>query len=108
MSQIVVESGVTTFERIAIMVRGLEVGHAYLFVIVNDKNVYGHVEDVVVSEQYRGQGLGKRLMEEIEVRANAHGCSCLRLTSNPSRIAARRLYESLGFEPVSEGFRKEL
>lgn len=108
MSQIVVERGVTTFERVAIVIDGLEVGHAYLFIIANDNIVYGHVEDVVVFEQYRGQGFGKVLMEKIEERAKIYRCSCLRLTSNPSRIVARGLYESLGFKLVSEGFRKEL
>ena len=58
------------------------------------------VEDVVVSADYRGKGLGRRLINHaIEYcRENLSPCT-LMLTSNPARIAANELYRTSGFEP---------
>lgn len=56
------------------------------------------VEDVVVDTEYRNKGIAKALMQsaiEIARRAGANGVS---LTSNPQRVAANRLYLSLGFQ----------
>ena len=60
----------------------------------------GWVEDVVVSTEYRGEGLGRRLINHaIEYcRENLSPCT-LMLTSNPARIAANELYRTSGFEP---------
>ena len=58
------------------------------------------VEDVVVSADYRGKGLGRRLINHaIEYcRENLSPCT-LMLTSNPARVAANKLYRTSGFEP---------
>lgn len=58
----------------------------------------GWIEDVVVAESSRGQGLGKQLTEYAIQFAREHGVRSLMLTSNPARIAANHLYPSLGFE----------
>ncbi|NDV46237.1 GNAT family N-acetyltransferase [Paludibacter sp. 221] len=60
--------------------------------------VKGWIEDVVVDEQYRGKGLGKKIMEHALSFTKSLGVDTLMLTSNPSRIAANKLYHSLGFE----------
>ena len=57
------------------------------------------IEDVVVDNAYRGQGLGRMLVEEAIEQARGWGAETLMLTSNPKRIAANALYRSLGFEP---------
>lgn len=56
------------------------------------------IEDVVVSEDYRGQGIARRLLETAiaEVPKEAR---FINLTSNPRREAAQHLYTSLGFQP---------
>lgn len=56
------------------------------------------VEDVVVDAGRRGQGIGRRLMEDALRRAAARGCYKLALSSNRQRGAAHRFYEALGFE----------
>lgn len=57
------------------------------------------IEDVVVDNAYRGQGLGRMLVEEAIEQARGWGAETLMLTSNSKRIAANALYRSLGFEP---------
>ena len=55
------------------------------------------VEDVVVDESARGQGVGAALTTEAVRLAQADGARTVDLTSRPSREAANRLYERLGF-----------
>jgi len=56
------------------------------------------IEDVVVDESARGQGVGAALTQEAIRLAQAVGARTVDLTSRPSREAANRLYERLGFE----------
>ncbi|MYB10077.1 MAG: GNAT family N-acetyltransferase [Acidimicrobiia bacterium] len=56
------------------------------------------IEDVVVDERSRGQGVGRTLNEAALEVARAAGAVTVDLTSRPSREAANRLYLSLGFE----------
>ncbi len=56
------------------------------------------IEDVVVDEAARGKGAGAALTEHALAIARAAGARTVDLTSRPSREAAGRLYERLGFE----------
>jgi ribosomal protein S18 acetylase RimI-like enzyme len=56
------------------------------------------IEDVVVDEAARGKGVGAALTQEAVRQAQAAGARTVDLTSRPTRQAANRLYERLGFE----------
>lgn len=56
------------------------------------------IEDVVVDAQMRGRGVGEALTREAVRIAGTHGARTVELTSRPSREAANRLYQRLGFE----------
>jgi ribosomal protein S18 acetylase RimI-like enzyme len=56
------------------------------------------IEDVVVDESARGQGVGEALSLAALDRAVALGARTVDLTSRPSRAAANRLYQRMGFE----------
>ncbi len=56
------------------------------------------IEDVVVDDSVRGQGLGEQLVREAIEVARARGAKSVELTSNPRREAANRLYQRVGFE----------
>ena len=55
------------------------------------------IEDVVVDESARGQGIGEVLTREALRLAEAAGARTVDLTTRPSREAAARLYERAGF-----------
>lgn len=58
------------------------------------------IEDVVVDDRFRGKSFGRQLVEHaIRYAGSLAGSSTLMLTSNPSRMAANKLYRSAGFEP---------
>ena len=55
------------------------------------------IEDVVVDESLRGSGLGRRLVEHAIDYCREEGIDTVYLTSNPKRVAANALYQSVGF-----------
>jgi ribosomal protein S18 acetylase RimI-like enzyme len=57
------------------------------------------IEDVVVDEAARGNGVAEALNRAAIDRARAGGAVSIDLTSRPSREAANRLYQRIGFEP---------
>jgi ribosomal protein S18 acetylase RimI-like enzyme len=55
------------------------------------------IEDVVVDESARGQGIAKELVQAALNQAKRAGAATVDLTSRPSREAANALYRGLGF-----------
>lgn len=72
-------------------------GMATLIVCLMPTGRKGWVEDVVVDREARGRGYGHLLMKTLIRKARRLELSSLNLTSKPTRAAAHRLYESLGF-----------
>lgn len=77
--------------------------------LIGESEPFMVIENVVVSSKVRRQGIGRKLMLEIEEIARQHGCSYMILVSGGQRVEAHRMYESLGYrEEHVEGFRKHL
>ena len=75
------------------------VGCATLCVFESPTGRKASVEDVVVLPAYRGQGIGRTLLQRIiDFAKNKLAPIDLRLTSNPVRTEANALYLSMGFE----------
>jgi len=58
------------------------------------------IDDVVVDDAGRGKGVGEALSRRAIELAREAGAKSISLTSRPSREAANRLYQRLGFQPV--------
>lgn len=62
------------------------------------------IEDVVVDEKFRGKGAGRALVRAaIDYVKTKEELPVIYLTSNPSRVSARSLYRSEGFEEYKTG-----
>jgi len=59
------------------------------------------IEDVVVDDSARGHGVGQALNLTAIEEARKRGAITVDLTSRPSREAANRLYQRIGFEARS-------
>jgi ribosomal protein S18 acetylase RimI-like enzyme len=55
------------------------------------------IEDVVVDGNARGKGVGEALSRRAVEISGDHGAKTVELTSRPSREAANRLYQRIGF-----------
>jgi ribosomal protein S18 acetylase RimI-like enzyme len=77
---------------------GSIVGTLTLVVFRIPTGVGAWIEDVVVDERARRQGVGEALMTAAIRLAEGSGARHLNLTSRPDREAANRLYRRLGFD----------
>lgn len=76
----------------------LIVAYAGCWVLANE----GHITNVAVDPDYQGQGLGRRLMNELTSRIKALGVDSMTLEVRPSNTVAINLYTSLGFRSVGQ------
>lgn len=80
---------------------GVIYGSMTLVVFAIPTGIRAWIEDVVVDEAARGKGVGHDLNSEAIKLATELGAKTIDLTSRPSREAANRLYQRLGFEERS-------
>jgi ribosomal protein S18 acetylase RimI-like enzyme len=74
------------------------VGMLTLIVYRVPTGVRARIEDVIVDESARGQGIAVALVERALDIARAKGADGVALTSNPRREAANKLYQKVGFK----------
>ena len=86
---------------------GTEIARGYLYLLRNDlhKNPFGFMEDIFVQEEFRGQGNGARLVNEIISEAKKRGCYKLICTSRHEKVKVHGLYKGLGFKDHGKEFR---
>lgn len=58
----------------------------------------GEITNVMIKAEYRGQGLGRRMLNELLARGRRLGAGSFTLEVRTGNTNAIRLYESLGFE----------
>lgn len=66
------------------------------------------IEGVRVATAHRGTGIGEALMQHALARAAQAGCTLVQLTTDATRVDARRFYERLGFESTHVGLKLRL
>lgn len=67
-----------------------------------------YVDDLFTDEKERSKGIGKLLLQHLELKARALGCNVLTLDSGVQRIAAHKFYFREGMHIPSFCFRKSL
>ena len=73
------------------------IGAANLTVYRVPTGIRAIIEDVIVDESARGQGIGEALVRRCLEIAHTKGASGVSLTSNLKRLAANKLYQKMGF-----------
>lgn len=66
------------------------------------------IEDLIVSEDVRGSGIGTKLMTAIHEYGKSRGCGYAILVSSGFRKRAHHFYEKNGYTEDVRGFRKDL
>jgi ribosomal-protein-alanine acetyltransferase len=76
-----------------------EAGRVIGFVIARCATAEWEIENVVVAPEKRNRGLGIKIIRELLLQAQSAGATSVLLEVRESNLAARRLYEKLGFSP---------
>lgn len=95
LAEMIAHPGTTIF---VARVDGVIVGTLTLVVFRIPTGVRAIIEDVVTDADARGKGVGAALTQAAIAHASSTGARTVDLTSRPSREAANRLYQRLGFE----------
>lgn len=82
------------------------IASACLCVVHTPEHTLGFVEAIVIRSDYRGLHLGLQLMNHLMSEARRLGINVLQLTSNPKRVAANSMYQSLDFSLYDTNFYK--
>lgn len=72
---------------------GILLGYAVMMLAVDE----AHLLNISVARAYQGRGLGRALLNHLVEVARRHGAQMMFLEVRPSNLAARALYESMGF-----------
>ncbi len=72
------------------------VGYAVLWCIADE----GELANIAIRDDYRGRGLGARLLEHVLKTAEAKGVRSLYLEVRPSNKPALKLYRAMGFREI--------
>lgn len=82
--------------------RDVVVGMATVQLVVStaEGDLAALVEDVIVEEGLRGEGIGRRLVEAIEEWARARNATRLQLLTEADNVNALRFYERIGWRPT--------
>jgi len=95
LAEIITDSGTTVF---VASVDDLVVGTLTLVMFRIPTGVRAFIEDVVTDEAGRGKGVASAMTRAALEHARSAGARTVDLTSRPSREAANRLYQHLGFK----------
>lgn len=64
---------------------------------LHHENNVAEIEELFISENSRGKGIGKILLNKAEDIAKAKNCEIIELSSNQRRIDAHKFYQREGF-----------
>jgi ribosomal protein S18 acetylase RimI-like enzyme len=68
----------------------------------NDRETgIGHIPNIAVANGYRGQGIGRRLLEHVIQVLSRQGMSHVRIETLADNSVGEHLYLSLGFEEIT-------
>jgi GNAT superfamily N-acetyltransferase len=76
--------------------------------VADDVRQHGTVTDLIVDEEYRGQGIGQKLLVEAERLTREAGHKRLVIGALVANERAERTYRQFGFEPYVTIMKKEL
>ncbi|MGD9914953.1 MAG: N-acetyltransferase family protein [Rhizobiaceae bacterium] len=61
-----------------------------------------YIQDIVVDRDFRGQGIGERLLREVARLTHAEGARYMRLAVDVENLSAQAFYDRLGFQLVKD------
>lgn len=75
---------------------GVVIGYAGVWIILDE----GHITNIAVHPDYRGMGVGSKIVEALVRTSKREGATALTLEVRKTNTVAQNLYRRYGFEPV--------
>ena len=72
--------------------------------LLHHSALIGEIQEMYVIEEFRGNGIGKLLIEELKKSAISKDIHQVEVVSNTKRLRAHRFYEEEGFTHTSSKF----
>lgn len=66
------------------------------------------IDEIIIDENYRNQGYGKKLIDELSIFAKKHNCQRIELNCWSFNRDALKFYEKIGFNQQRVIFEKEI
>jgi ribosomal protein S18 acetylase RimI-like enzyme len=83
-------------------------GYVWFKLVDSAVGSFGRIEHIFVDENFRGQGVGKKLMSGAEEHFRGHGTKKIKLTVTTENKAAISLYKGLGYKTKRFVMEKDL
>lgn len=87
---------------------GFIIGMLSLAIYRTTTGIHAWIEDVVVDQKARRQGVARQLTQAAVKFAQQNEAKAVNLTSRPERKAANQLYQKLGFELVNTNLYRKI
>jgi len=68
----------------------------------------GEIQELIVHETARDNGIGAKLVSRLEQEAEKRGCVSIEVTTKNFRVDAQRFYEQVGFKRTHVNFTKKI
>ncbi len=75
-------------------------GTAQLLISTAEGGPVALVEDIIVDPPWRGQGIGRQLVDALEAWAWTHGATRLQLLADRTNFSALDFYDHIGWRPT--------
>ncbi|MBR9704384.1 GNAT family N-acetyltransferase [Candidatus Pacearchaeota archaeon] len=75
---------------------------------IQSGGMVGYLSELIIDENYRKMGFGKKLLNEIIIESKKIGCKEIQFPSTFKRKRAHKFYESLDFNKTAYFFWKEI
>jgi predicted N-acetyltransferase YhbS len=76
--------------------------------VIHRDEPFCRIASMIVDEEWRERGVGRRLVDAIEQWARDRGCSVIEVSSGVQRLGAHRFYEGLGYVEKPKRYIKDL
>jgi GNAT superfamily N-acetyltransferase len=97
-------------KKITLQENGQEIARVFIYLIYNGlhSKPYALLEDLFVQEQFRGKGVGMKILQTAITEAKKADCYKIIGTSRHTREKVHKFYNNLGFEDYGKEFRMNL
>jgi PhnO protein len=83
-------------------------GSLHIELLLHHVGLAGEIQELVVHERLRGEGIGAELASRLEQEAEKRGCVSIEVTTRKRWVDAQRFYKNVGFRQTHVNFTKEL